>query len=597
MKKILIIVESPTKAKKISEYLGDKYTVLASYGHICNLAKNGYYNIGININDNFTPKYILMPDKISVLTNILKEASTSNLIILASDNDREGEAIALSLFNRLLGISCPIKRITFNEIKKSTIEKSLKNLKDIDLKLTDSQETRRILDRIVGFLTTPYISHIFNAKLSAGRVQSVVTRLIVDRENEISQFIPEDFWTINLDLDFNNYKFSVKYDGRPTSKVENDDIVEKIKLDAIKVIEVKKKVELVSPPAPLITSSLQRLMSKTFGMSADITMKAAQELYEQGFCSYIRTDSVRCSKESLDEVREYIKQNFDLPKKPNDFKNKNEAQDAHECLRPTEIGLKPDDSFLISDPNQKKVYEMIWKYFVASQMRAAEYDTMKVVIRSDQNKLMFKTSGKSLKYKGFLEVLNIEDKSKINLPNLTKGDVVQLVNINSQQKKTQPPPRFSEDTLIKQLENKNIGRPATYADLLSKICNRHYVEKRGNLYYPTELGIQVTNLLVNNFNFMDYDYTSKLEEKLDLIELGKETKLNTLTEFFNKFKSELDNAYLNKGFSLCKNCSSPMIIRTNKTTKESFLACSQYPRCYSVISLDEENKYDKKSCD
>lgn len=590
MNNTLIIVESPTKAKKISEYLGDKYTVLASYGHICDLAKTGFANTGVNIDDKFTPKYILMTDKVAVVSNILNHAATADLIILASDGDREGEAISLSLYNRLLGVNCPIKRMVFNEIKKSTIEKSLKNLRDIDINLSDSQETRRILDRLVGFLTTPYISNVCNQKLSAGRVQSVVTRLIVDRENEISSFIPEDFWTINLNLDFNNHKFSVKYDGRPTTKKDNDDIVNKIKSDTFFVSEVKNKVELLNPPAPLITSSLQRLMSKNHGMAADVTMKAAQELYEQGFCSYIRTDSVRCSKESLDEVRDFISQSYDLPKKPNIYNNKNEVQDAHECLRPTEVGLKPDNSFLISDHNQKLVYEMIWKYFVASQMKPAEYDTLKITIKSNTNKLIFKTSGKALKYKGFLEVLDNNDKSKIDLPNLKKGDIVVMKDVISQQKKTQPQPRFSEDTLIKQLETKNIGRPATYADLLSKICSRNYVEKKGSCYYPTELGTQITNLLVKNFNFMDYNYTSDLESKLDLIELGKENKFNTLTEFFNKFKTELNNAYLNEGFELCDKCSAPMLRRKNKTNGDEFLACSQYPRCYNNKPIAKENK-------
>lgn len=574
----LVIVESPVKAEKIQSFLGNKYKVMASMGHITDLGRGGVSNTGVNIDNNFKPKYVLLEDKIKTFSSILSEAKKAKKILIASDGDREGEAIAWHLSTRLSGIRAPIKRMVFNEIKKKTILKAIKDVRDINMDLFHAQETRRILDRLVGFMASPFLMRTMDKKLSAGRVQSVVTKMIVDRENEINIFVPQDFWTINAKLEHNNFLFDTKYIGRPTTQKQADDIVLHSKKQ-FTVFDVNRKTEKVQPPAPLVTSTLQRLMSKKFGMSAEETMLAAQSLYELGFCTYIRTDSVRCSEESLEEVRDYIKNNYTLPNKPNTFKNKNAAQDAHECIRPSDLSLTPDNKFAIPDANQQKVYEMIWKYFVASQMMPAIYDTLTVILSPNNGDIKYKSYGKVLIDKGFLEVIGGDDKSKIDIPNLNVGEVVNLKNVKSEHKRTQPPPRFSEDKLIKELENKNIGRPATYADLLSKISARNYVEKNGAVFKPTALGKEVTNKLSKYFNFMDYNYTAGLEAKLDSIELGNLNKNEVLTLFFNEFNSELSKAYTDCGVTLCKKCKSPMVTMTNRTTKEQFISCSNYKLC------------------
>lgn len=578
MSKTLVIVESPVKAEKIQGFLGSDYKVMASMGHITDLGKNGIANTGIDIKNNFKPKYVLLDDKVAIFSAILEEAQKSDLILVASDGDREGEAIAWHLASRLSGLKAPIKRMVFNEIKKKTILASIANVRDINLNLFHSQETRRMLDRIVGFMGSTYLMNTMNQKLSAGRVQSVVTKMIVDREQEINIFNPEDFWTITAKMHAQAGDFEVKYHGRPVTQKEADAVVSGSNTHYT-ITQVERKPEFVHPYAPLVTSTLQRLMSKKFGMSADKTMKAAQSLYELGYCTYIRTDSVRCSDEAMQEVRDFIKSNYKLPKSPNEFKNKNSAQDAHECIRPSDLSLKPDNGFILTDPDQQKVYEMIWKYFIASQMMPAKYDTLKIKCVSTDGKFIYKASGRALIDKGFLEVLGVEDNSSIDIPNLSVGEKVAIKDIKSIKKQTQPPPRFSEDKLIKELENNNIGRPATYADLLSKISVRNYVEKKGSVFYPTKLGIKVTSNLNNYFKFMDYNYTADLEAKLDKIELGEENKLKVLNDFFIEFKSQLDAAYINSGTKLCDKCGSAMVTMTNRSTQEQFVSCSNYKIC------------------
>ena len=366
MKKILIIVESPVKAVKIQSFLGDKYKVIASYGHIADLAKGGTNSIGVDTDREFKTKYVLLQDKVAVLTEILNEAINSSLILIASDGDREGEAIAWHIKSRLGGITAPIKRIVFNEIKKSTVLKAIKNPRDIDLNIFNAQETRRVLDRIVGFMASPFLMSTMGPNLSAGRVQSVVTKMIVEQEKLISAFVPEDFWNLFVDLKLQDGSvFNAKVDVRPTTEDDAKEIYQKITKSKNNVVsDVKSKVEYIEAPAPMVTSTLQRMMSKKYGMSADRTMKAAQSLYEQGYCTYIRTDSVRSSDESIDEAREYLKNNnFSVSKTVNTFSNKNISQDAHECIRPSDINVSPVTSML-TDPDQKMVYEIIYRYFI-----------------------------------------------------------------------------------------------------------------------------------------------------------------------------------------------------------------------------------------
>lgn len=591
--KTLVIVESPSKADKIQSYLGKNYIVMASKGHITDLAKGGKHGLGVDIINNFKPHYVLMDDKISILDDLLNAAKKVDQIFVASDPDREGEAIAWHLATRLADTGKPIKRMVFNEIKKDKLLKAVKNVRDIDLNLFHAQEARRILDRLVGFTASPFLMNFFGSNLSAGRVQSVVTKMVIDREQEIQSFIPEDFWTIQVALTLDGkHGFINKYSDKLTDEPTAKQITKQLSVPNSEYIvtDVIQEEEKKSPPPPLVTSTLQQLMSKKYGFGADRTMKAAQSLYESGYCTYIRTDSVRIGDDALAEVREYLStNNFEIPTKPNSFKNKDAAQDAHECIRPSDIKLLPGQNFAIIDSDEKMVYETIWKYFVASQMMPAVFNTLKVIAHHKQNaQLQVKASGKALKSPGFLEILGFTDDSKIDIPNLKVGDILNLFGkspVKLEQKQTQPAPRFSEDKLIKELVNKNIGRPATYADLLSKITSRNYVNKKGNVYHATDLGQKITNTLSQYFTFMDYNYTAKMEQLLDEIESGKINHVEMLKNFYAQYKTELDSAYINHGGKLCEKCSSPMSSRVAKNTGNKFLACTAYPKCKHTVSI------------
>jgi DNA topoisomerase-1 len=595
MTKTLVIVESPHKAEKIQEFLGKNYLVMASKGHITELAKGGKFGLGVDIDNDFKPRYMLMDDKIDTLNALIKAAKQCDQIILATDPDREGEAISWHLAQRLEDCGKPIKRMTFGLIKKDKILKALKELRDVDMDMVHSQEARRILDRLVGFMASPFLMNFFGPKLSAGRVQSVVTRMIIDRERDIESFIPEEFWTINATLSLNKKdSFITKYPGKLTDLKTAENMRDRLSVkDAEYIVsEVISEEEKKYPPQPLITSTLQRIMSKKHNFGADQTMKAAQALYESGYCTYIRTDSVRADDEAIEEAREFIANNkHDIPKKPYVYKNKDNSQDAHECIRPSDINLLPYNNMAIIDPDEKLVYETIWKYFIASQMMPAIYSTLKITahVNGDQQAEV-KASGKALKYKGYLEVLGGADDSKIEIPNLIKGDICTLYGtkpVKIERKQTQPLPRFSEDKLIQELDSKGIGRPATYADLLSKICTRNYVEKDGNVYHATDLGKKITDILKESFKFLDYNFTSKMEEELDLIASGKLNHIDMLKKFYPPFKKELNAAYVKRGSQLCEKCTSPMAIRTVKKTGEKFLSCTSWPKCNNTKQIQQ----------
>jgi DNA topoisomerase I len=588
--KTLVIVESPAKAEKIQAYLGKDFSVLASKGHITDLAKGGRFGLGVDVEKDFRPHYVLMEDKIDTLDALLAAAKKVDQIFVASDPDREGEAIAWHLAQRLADTGKPIKRMVFNEIKKAKLQQAVKDVRDIDMNLFHSQEARRILDRLVGFMASPFLMNFFGPKLSAGRVQSVVTRMVIDREREIEAFIPEEFWTIQVVLSKDGKMgFNTKYVGRPTDEKTAMAAQAALSGKSYIISEVSSDAEAKYPQPPLVTSTLQRIMSKEHGMSADRTMKAAQSLYEAGYCTYIRTDSVRVGEEAVQEVRAWLTANrYAIPTKPPVYKNKDAAQDAHECIRPSDLTLLPKDNFAIIDPDEKMVYETIWKHFVASQMLPAIYDTLRVTAHvQNDKKTKVQISGKAIKTKGFLEILGIEDNSKIEIPLLQMGDVCQLfgqIPVQMEKKQTQPPPRYSEDKLIKELVNKNIGRPATYAELLSKITTRNYVEKKGSVFHATDLGKKITDELVQFFTFMDYNYTAKMENQLDEIECGKINHIDMLKKFFPEFKKELDKAYLGRGAEMCTKCGSPMSVRTTKTG-DKFLGCSGFPKCRNTVNL------------
>lgn len=597
MPKTLVIVESPTKAGKIQEYLGSDFIVKSSKGHIVELSKSGEYNCGIDIKNGFKARYTLMNDKVNVLDDLIKTANICDNILLFSDYDREGEAISWHLYERLKDCGKPMKRGTFNEIKKDKILKAVQNPRDIDLNMVHSQQTRQMLDRIVGFTASPLVMNLFGPKLSAGRVQSVLTRMVIDKEHEIKAFKPETFFTINVNLSQDNkFGFQAKYSQKLTDKNFATNMKAKLEDTTKKYIvsEVLAEEEKKYPSAPFTTSTLQQVMSRVHSFSADRTMKAAQSLYESGYCTYIRTDSTQIGEEALTDVRTWISdKKYELPSKPYTYKDKDSAQSAHECIRPVDLSIDPANNYSMSDPDEKIVYEMIWKYFIASQMMPAIYNTLKVTASIENDvSAEVKASGKSLKSKGFLEILNINDNSKIDIPNLTKGDELYLFGkspVKLEKKQTQPPPRYTEEKLLKELESRGIGRPATYADLLTKICSRNYVEKHGNVYHPTELGTKVIDKLKEYFSFLNYDYTKKMEEQLDLIEAGKLNYIDMLKTFYPVYKKELDNAYIGSGKTLCQKCQSPMIERTSKSDGHKFLGCSDWNRCKYLKDSVTEN--------
>lgn len=590
----LVIVESPTKAKKIESVLGSEYKAMASYGHICDLAKGGKFGIGIDVKNNFKPKYVLMDDKVDVLQSIINEAEKADEIIILRDEDKEGCAIAYHIKRYLQSSNKPIRIGTLHEITEKGIRDALKSLEpEIDMNLFHSQEARRILDRIVGFMVSPYLMANYGNNLSAGRVQSVAVRMISDREKEIEIFKPEEFWSIFVKFkNANDENFAAKFQGRPTNKQSADAITTLIKNEQeFLVHSVKRQTKKENPPPPMTTAALQQFMAKKHSFDPDRTMKSAQSLYENGFCTYIRTDSTRISDEAIKPVRELIvKLGFSVPKKPNKYEAKATAQDAHECIRPTNVnGYSADMNILVGD--EKLVYDVIWKHFLASQMNQAVWNTLQVVIQARLNKkLAFVASGKALESPGYLEIFAAIDKGKIEIPNLVVGDILSVVDMKSEQKFTQPPPRYNDASILKELENKQIGRPSTWAEIIKKIDARNYVEKNGNTYKITELGRKITDILASSFDFLDYDYSSDLEKKLDNIADGSVKELDMLNEFFVPFKEKLDLAYMSAGAIECDRCKSPMIKRTNSQDQSQFWGCTNRSNCYNTVSITQQMK-------
>lgn len=589
--KTLVIVESPAKATSIQKYLGKDYVVMASKGHITDLAKGGKFGIGIDIDNNFAPRYVLMDDKVKVLNDLLAAAKKVDQILIASDPDREGEAIAWHLKERLADTEKPIKRITFQEITKKAVNDALKNVRDVDIKMFHSQEARRILDRIVGFTVSPFLMTYFGPKLSAGRVQSVVTKLIIDREEEIENFKPEIYWNINVNLSKDaKTSFVAKYDKKITDQKTADNVAAIMKgANNFVVTEVISDSEKKNPTAPLITSTLQQTMSKVHGVPADRTMKAAQSLYESGYITYMRTDSTRIEADAVTAVRDWLKNNnHAIPTKANTFKNKDASQDAHECIRPTDVELNPSTQTEIVLPDEKLVYETIWSHFVASQMTPAVFDTLKLTLCPDNNPTYHvRASGKAIKDYGFLKMIGSNAATAIDLPALTKGEIVNLFGktpVIAEKKQTQPPPRYSQYSLGKELESRGIGRPATFAEIYSKITGRNYVVITNNTYKPTELGRKINAELVKFFDFMDYGYTANMELQLDEIAHKNKDHVKMLRDFYVPFKKSLDDAYVKHGAGICDKCKYPMVEKTAKNGSK-FWGCSNFPKCKNTKSI------------
>lgn len=558
--KVLILIESPGKQKTIESFLKDEdkeYIIRASFGHIMEMStKRGSGGLGVDLTIESSYKIYksLIQKNKDKLTAILAASKGVKEILLATDPDREGETISQDLYDCLESVGVPMYRIRFGEITKAAILKAIKNKTNIDSNLVDAQKSRMVLDRIIGFMASTWLEKVFKGKenkevYSAGRVQSPAVRLIIDREEEIEKFIPEEYWNIFANLAKN--KTSEVFKAKLIKKILNENDAKNIKIDLEKdifnIINVDAKEKSRPPLPPLITSSLQQVAGAKFGLNADQTMKIAQILYEKSHISYMRTDSIRSSPESIEELRAYLKDNkYDIPNKPNLFSNKSNVQDGHEAIRVTHIENHPDNIFF-EDANQKKIYRLIWERFVASQMLPALYDTVTILIKSSSSHEL-KAIGKTLKYAGWLSVSSdqtSDDEGDLLLPILNSGDKVILVEpkVKLEQKFTQPPPRYSEGNLIKELEKKGIGRPSTFANVVTKIRDRDYIEFKNKTYQGTDKGKKVIDKIKDYFSFIEYDYTANMEEKLDLVAEGKLKYVDLIDSFFKHFQKDLKLAY------------------------------------------------------
>ncbi len=618
-KKKLLIVESPAKAKTIQRYLGKNFIVKASMGHVIDLPEKEF---GVEIEKGFKPKYVTIKGKDKVLKEIKKAAKESEEVLLATDPDREGEAISWHIANALKRVKKDgIFRVRFHEITKKAIEEALKNPDKIDERKVNAQQARRILDRIVGYTISPLLSKKFRKALSAGRVQSVALRLICDREEEIRQFKPREYWTVEAEFLKGENAFPAKLfavDGKKLEKFDIPDekkaqeLVSRAKSGTFEITRVEKKERRRKPYPPFITSTLQQEASKRFGFPAKLTMQIAQQLYEGidlgnervGLITYMRTDSTRVSDEAVKEVRNFIKSTFGkekLPQKPRSYEGKTPkaAQDAHEAIRPTSVFRTPEDVKPYLTPEQFKLYDLIWRRFVASQMKDAVFNTVSTDIEG--NGLTFRATGSTLKEKGFLDVYPIEVEEKL-LPELESGERVELQDVKGVQHFTEPPPRYTEGTLVKALEEEGVGRPSTYATIISNIIQRGYVEKEKQKLKPTELGELINSILKKLFpKIVDIKFTASIEEELDKIEEGKKDWKELLNEFYfgefkellSKAEKELKNLKEEIGRN-CPECGSPLVKIHGKYG--TFIACSSFPECKYKENLKEEPEKIGKAC-
>ncbi|MEE8462530.1 MAG: type I DNA topoisomerase [Acidobacteriota bacterium] len=624
MPKAMVIVESPAKARTIEKYLGKNYKVCASVGHIKDLPKK---NLGVDIKDDFRPTYEIIAGKAKIVHDLKKQAEKATEIYLATDPDREGEAICQHLAEELNGgADHKIFRVQFNEITKSAILRAFENPSTIDQNKVSAQQTRRILDRLVGYKVSPLLWQKVRRGLSAGRVQTVALRMIVEREQEIRAFVSEEYWRFTANLKAKNPPAfeagAVKHKGKKfkiSNQEEADQLMKELGSADFVVSEVKKKKRKRNPVPPFITSKLQQEASRKLSFSVKKCMVVAQRLYEgvelgngetEGLITYMRSDSTRVADSALAELREYVQTTYGkdyLPPKPVVYKSKKGAQDAHEAIRPTSVLRAPEKIKTFLGRDEYRLYELIWRRFVASQMTPAQFDQTEIEIEAKET--LFKAVGTVLKFDGFLKLYREgrddappEDDKK-PLPEVEKGEKLQVEEIVPEQKFTQPPPRYSEATLVKALEEKGIGRPSTYAQILSVITSRDYVNKEDKRFVPTETGEVVTELLVLHFGgIFAYDYTAKLEQGLDEIESGKQDWVHTLKEFYKGFSKELQQARKNmKNLKKeetpagvkCDKCGAEMVIRWGRFGR--FVACSKYPECKNTREVTQEGSSDKEN--
>lgn len=605
--KNLVIVESPAKAKTIEKYLGRNYKVVASVGHIRDLKKS---SMSIDFDNNYEPLYINIRGKGPLINDLKKEAKKAKKVYLASDPDREGEAISWHLAHILNLDETDKNRVVFNEITKDAVKNAFVEPRQIDMNLVDAQQARRVLDRIVGYSISPLLWKKVKKGLSAGRVQSVALKLIIDRENEIKAFKPEEYWTIDGFFQKGNKKFQASFygvDGKKLKLETNEDVQKVLALitsDTFEVAKVEKKERRRNAPLPYTTSSLQQDAANKINFRTRKTMMVAQQLYEgislgksgtQGLITYMRTDSTRISPVAQNEAANFITERFGATysKHGNRVKNASGAQDAHEAIRPSNVTLTPESIAQHLDKDQLKLYTLIWNRFVASQMTAAIFDTMKVHL--EQNGVRFTANGSQVKFDGYLAVYNDSDKNKM-LPDMAEGDSVKKVSTNPEQHFTQPPARYSEATLIKTLEENGVGRPSTYAPTLDVIQRRYYVRLAAKRFEPTELGEIVNGLIVEFFpDIVDVKFTADMESKLDEVEEGKQQWQTVIDAFYKPFEKELAKAETEiekiqikdepAGFD-CELCGHPMVIKLGRYGK--FYACSNFPECHNTKAITTE---------
>src|SRR5262244_1293271 len=624
-KKSLVIVESPAKANTINKYLGKDFVVKASLGHVKDLPKS---KLGVDIEHDFEPVYDVIPGKEKVIRELRTAAKSAGRILLAADPDREGEAICQHLKEILDGNKAEVFRVLFNEITPKAIRAAIERPGRINQHIVDAQQARRILDRLVGYQISPLLWDKVRRGISAGRVQTVALRLIVEREREIQAFVPEEYWSIIAKLEGHE---PPQFDARLV-KVKGKTAEVKDQQQAEHILEVARNSEFLvesvvtkekkrNPVPPFTTSKLQQDAARRLRFTVKKTMMLAQRLYEGielgeegriGLITYMRTDSTRVSDDAMQMVRSYVSDVYGatyLPEKPVVYKSKKDAQDAHEAIRPTFVGRRPDDLKGFLSEDELKLYRLVWTRFVASQMNPAVYDQTTIEISAKD--YLFRASGRVMKFDGFLAVyeesadedtkpLEPDDEQDITLPPLKQGEKLRLLDITPRQHFTEPPPRYTEASLVKTLEEKGIGRPSTYATILTTIQDREYVTKDQGKFRPTELGTVVTEMLVKHFeDIFDIQYTARMEEELDEVEEGKMTWVEALEEFYKKFAKDLKRASKNMENlkkqeiptdEVCEKCGSPMVIKWGQFGR--FMACSAYPECKNTkeIASDETPK-------
>ena len=610
-KKKLVIVESPAKAKTINRYLGADYIVKSSMGHLIDLPKS---RLGIDLDNGFEPEYITIRGRAKILNELKREAKKSEEVLLAADDDREGESIAWHIGNRikLANSNIPIKRIVFHEITKDALNEAIEKPRDIDIAKVNAQKARRVLDRLIGYNLSPLLWEKIKRGLSAGRVQNVALLIICNREGEIESFIPVEYWTFGVFLKHKNKEFLAelqKYKGSKTelkTKEDVDEIMEHLKDKTYKVSSIEIKDRLRNPIAPYTTSKLQQAASTSLGYNSSKTMQIAQTLYEgvsiagesTGLITYMRTDSVRISPVAQEQAREFIKKEYGenyLPIEAPSYSVKKNAQDAHEAIRPTNVFLTPDYVKEYLKSEQYKLYKLIWERFVSSQMLPAKMkNTRAIIVAGDCE---FSVSSSKIEFDGYLKVLTIDkgDKEKVlKMPNLSENEICEFVDNNPEQHFTTPPPRYNDASLVKTLEESGIGRPSTYAPTIRTIISRHYIQRKGKQLVPTELGKLVNELISENFSeLININFTANMESKLDKIEDDNIEWNNILKEFYPHFldtlKTATENIHNMKDFFneetdfVCEKCGRKMIKRLGRYGY--FIACSGFPECKNAKGI------------